>query len=194
MSKKRLRNNKDIRKLFFYDTMAKTRARKESELKQFEDRLTSSKSVVFVRQDGLSALDEVELRKKLRSESIDYGVVKKTLVKRALTAKGLPAEGVTSFTGTVAAAFGNEDEVAPAKVLNTFAKTHETMKFLGGFVGGVFMDAVQAKAFAALPGKKELLGQLVSAVSGPLRGIVGVLQGNLRDLVYALKAVQEKKS
>lgn len=174
--------------------MPKTRAQKAETIKQLEEQLESAKSVIFVRQDGLNAKDEVALRKTLRAENIPFTVIKKTLFRRALSARNISSDSLKGYRGIVTAAFGMEDEVAPAKALATFRKTHEAIQFLGGMIGSSFMTAEETMAFAKLPGKKELIGQLVSVVAGPLRGLVGVLQGNLRGLVYALKAVQEKKA
>jgi len=174
--------------------MPKTRSQKEVMLKKLEEQVSQAKSTIFVRQDGLSAGEEVELRKALRTENVEYAVVKKTLLTKALSAAGVEKDDVKTFTGTVAAAFGSEDEVAPAKVLQVFRKQHDAVKFLGGLVNGSFMNEKETAAFAMLPSKKELLGQLVSVVSGPLRGLASVLQGNLRNVVYALKAIQEQKS
>ncbi len=173
--------------------MPKTRSQKAESLKSLEANFKDMKSVIFVRQDGLNAVDTMGLRRTLREAGVGFVVVKKTLVQKALKSAGLSADEVGTFAGTVSAAFGMTDELTPAKVLNEFAKTHESVRFLGGIVSGAFMNAEQALAFAKLPGKKELMAMFVSVVSSPLRGFVGVLQGNLRGLVYALKAIQEKK-
>lgn len=173
--------------------MAKTRTKKAEEIASLEQELKGMKSVIFARQDGLKAADTALLRKTLREQQVGFVAVKKTLLKKALVSAGLPVDGIDQLEGTLAAAFGREDEVIPAKALTQFAKTHESVRLLGGIVGGVMMDAQQAIAFSKLPGKTELIGMLVSVVSSPLRGLVGVMQGNLRGLVYALKAIQEKK-
>ncbi|MFC1687422.1 50S ribosomal protein L10 [Patescibacteria group bacterium] len=173
--------------------MPKTKAQKEVTLQKLEKDLKEVLSVIFVRQDGLTASEEVALRKSLREEKVEYGIVKKTLLTKALASQGFKGDVVKSFTGTIAAAYGKEDEVAPAKILNTFSKEHKVVKFLGGIVSGSFMSAEETTAFAQLPSKKELLGQLVSVVAGPLRGLVNVVQGNLKNLIFALKAIEEQK-
>ncbi len=173
--------------------MAKTRAKKAEELAILEKELQGMKSVIFARQDGLKAKETSELRKTLRDQQVGYAVVKKTLLKKALVNAKLSVDGVAPLTGTVVVAFGREDEVTPAKALMQFGKTHEAVRLLGGVVGGAYMDETQVMAFAKLPGKTELISMMVSVVSSPLRGFVSVMQGNLRGLVYALKAVQEKK-
>jgi large subunit ribosomal protein L10 len=46
---------------------------------------------------------------------------------------------------------------------------------------------------ASLPSKQELLGQLVSVIAGPARGLVTVLSGNTRNLLNVLNAIKDKK-
>lgn len=173
--------------------MPKTRSQKEETLKTLTEKVATMKSAIFVRQDGLNANDTIALRRLLREQQVEFVVPKKTLLKKALTDNGIESTLVDGFAGIVSAAFSTEDEVLPAKTLLEFSKKHATVKFLGAVVGKTPMTAEQSLAFAKLPGKKDLMGMLVSVVSSPLRGLVQVMQGNLRGLVVALKAIQEKK-
>ena len=59
---------------------------------------------------------------------------------------------------------------------------------------GAFISAEKVEALAKLPGKKQLLGQLVGTLNAPISGFVNVLAGNLRGLVNILNAVKEKKA
>lgn len=152
-----------------------------------------AKSIVFSSFSGLSTSDTQELRAKLREQSVSYKVVKITLLKMALQRAGVD---VSRFETTLptAVSWSDTDEVAPAKVLSQFAKDHETLQVLSGVLDKQFMDENQIKQLASLPGKDELRGQLVSVIAGPLRGLVGVLSGNLRQFVYVLNAIKEAKS
>ena len=87
-----------------------------------------------------------------------------------------------------------EDEVAPARVINLFAKTHENLKILAGIFEGKMIDAAGVKAFAAILGKQELRAQVVGLLASPLRGLVGVLSGNIRQLLHALNAIKDSKT
>jgi large subunit ribosomal protein L10 len=46
---------------------------------------------------------------------------------------------------------------------------------------------------AKLPSREVLLGQVVGGVSSPLYGLVGVLNANLRNLVYTLDQIGKSK-
>ena len=45
-----------------------------------------------------------------------------------------------------------------------------------------------------MPPKEQLLASAVGAIQSPLYGIVGVLEGTLRNMVYTLQAIQDKKA
>jgi large subunit ribosomal protein L10 len=46
---------------------------------------------------------------------------------------------------------------------------------------------------ANLPGREQLLSMVLRGMQGPIYGMVNVLQGNIRNLVYALEAVRKQK-
>ena len=148
------------------------------------------KSAVFFNYFGLPVKEINLLRNDCRKENIGYKVAKKTLLKKVLAEKGYDAD----LSGEVAVLFGRQDEVAPAKVIAAFAKTHDKAKIVGGVLEGQFITADKVKALSRLPSKQELLAKVVGSIASPLSGFVNVLQGNLRCLVYTLNAIKEKKS
>ena len=95
--------------------------------------------------------------------------------------------------GEVATIFSYEDEIEPAKILDEFSKMHQSMQVIGGILNNKFLDAAQAKALAKLPSKVELYAQLVGSLQAPISGFVNALAGNLRNLVYVLKAIENKQ-
>jgi len=80
------------------------------------------------------------------------------------------------------------------KVMVEFAKGAEKPTVKGGFLGVLELTADQVLELAKLPGKNELIVQLLGGLQSPAYGLVNVLQGNLRKLVYVLDAVKAKKS
>ena len=172
--------------------MAKTRTSKESAVGRVTDKLKSGKAVVFADFTGLLVKEMRELRAELRKAGVYYEVVKKTILKRGLKEAGLGSAEVDKLQGSISLAVSNEDEVAPAKTLVSFAKTHDKLRVLGGMMEKIFVDEGRVKSLASLPGKQELLGQLVGSLASPLTGFVQVLQGNLRGLVQVLRAAAER--
>lgn len=174
--------------------MPKTRQQKEVTVGQLTDSLKQTKSVVFATFSGLKVSDVNQLRDECRQASVGYQVAKKTLLKRSLEAAGLTdVDAAALGNGGVVTLLGLTDEVAPAKIVHTFAKTHEGMVIAGGILEQHFIDAAKVTQLAKLPSKEELIAKAVGSIAAPLSGLVNVLQGNLRGLVFALKAIQTSK-
>ena len=121
------------------------------------------------------------LRKQLREAGIDFKVYKNSMSRRAAEAAGL--EGLNEhLTGPNAIAFSNEDVVAPAKILNDFAKKNDKLEIKAGVIEGAIASEADVKALAELPSREGLLSMLLS-----------VLQAPMRNFALATKAVAEQK-
>ncbi len=179
--------------------MPKTRQEKEIILNELVQKFQKFKSLVFINFAGLKVKDVSELRRLCEKEKIDYLVVKKTLIKLALSQVGIVGLDPKELKGNLALVFGFDDEVAPAKLLEKFAKDHEALKFLAGIVSSSpkeyrFLDEVAVKSLALLPSRTESLARVVGSIKAPLTGLVNVLAGNLRGFVLVLNALKEKKA
>lgn len=173
--------------------MAKTKDQKKVEITNLTKKFKEAKGVVFVDYKGLTVKEVEELRKELRANEVDYYVAKKTLANIALKEAGQKDVDVKSMEGQLAISFGLKDEVLPATLLYKFAKTHESLKLLGGIVENQYLGQPEIMSLAQMPSKQELLAKMVGSISAPLTGFVQVLKGNLNSLVYALKAIADKK-
>lgn len=173
--------------------MAKTRKEKEDFIKDFNDKLQQAKSIVFVHFDGLKVKEIEELRKLFRAEKIDYVVAKKTLLKKAFEKAGIENYDPATFEKEVGVAFGIEDEVAPARIIQQFSKNHEALQAFGGVLENSFVGQEKVIELSRLPSKEELLAKVVGTINAPVSGFVNVLAGNLRKLVYVLSAVKDSK-
>jgi large subunit ribosomal protein L10 len=145
------------------------------------ERLTASKSTIVTEYKGLSVAESNELRKQLREAGVEYAVFKNTLARRA-TAQVNLSDLDELLVGPTAIAFSNEDVVAPAKVLHSFAKEHKHLKIKGGVIEGKVVSFEEVQALATLPSREGLLSMLLS-----------VLQAPIRNLALAVKAVAEKE-
>lgn len=175
--------------------MAKTRIQKATMLRDIETKLGDSKSVVFARFNGLLAVDSRELKRKIKAEGGECYIAKKTLLEKALSAKGIEGfNAKSSVDGQLAVIFGYNDEVAPAKVTSEFVKSTEgKIEFAGGMLEGKIIDKNQVAALSKLPSKQELLGRLVGTLNAPISGFVNTLAGVPRGFVHVLSAISEKK-
>jgi len=173
--------------------MAKTKQQKQETVKSLTEKLLKTKSVVFTNFDGLKVNDANQLRNDLREHNVNYAVVKRTLFKLALKEAKIKDVDIEQLTGGLGIAFGAEDEIMPAKALAKFSKTHPELKLVGGIFENEFIDAKKVAELASLPGREELLSKMVWLFNYPVSGFVNVLAGNIKNLLYALNAIQEKK-
>lgn len=173
--------------------MPKTKQQKEQIVEDLTQRIKQGKSVVFVNFSGLNVAVQEKLRAKCREAQIDYKVAKKSLLKVALKNAGFDVSDPSLLTGEIGVAVSLADEAAGPKALHQFAKEHEQLKFIGGFLGKDYLMREKIIALAKLPSRQELLGQILGSISAPLYGLVNVLSGNLRNLVYVLNAIKDKK-
>lgn len=174
--------------------MPKTREQKEDEVKFLVERLKQARSVVFATYEKLPANKTVELRRLLREKGSGMRAAKKRLLKLALKQNDIDESVVDRFSGSVAAVFGYEDEAAPANVLVNFAKKNEGISVVGGILEHCFIEAQRVTALALLPSREELLATTVGTIKAPLSGLVNVLSGTMRTMVYVLNAIKEAKS
>lgn len=168
------------------------RAEKIEKVDELKELLRDAKSIVLNDFTGLNVADISELRRLCRENNVVYTIVKNTLAKRSFAALGLE-EIESILDGPTAVALSRDDEVVPAKVLNDFAKDYELPRLKGAYVAGRLLDDEETKRLASLPSKEILLAQVVGTFQAPMRGLVNVLGASLRDLLYVLKAVAEKK-
>jgi large subunit ribosomal protein L10 len=155
--------------------------------KSFED----NPSVVFVNYNTFTQEDAVAFRNKAKAIGASATVVKNSVAAIAL--KELGADGAEAILkGPVLAILG-KDPVAVAKVATDFAKAKKKGAVLGGVVDYKVVSADEVTALSKLPSKQVLVGMFVNVVAAPLRGLVTVLNGNIRGLALVVNAIKEKK-
>lgn len=128
----------------------------------------------------------------MREAGVKYMVAKNTFIRIAAKEAGI--EGLDAYLEhNTAVAFSAEDPVAPAKILNDFSKDHKALEIKAGILDGKVIALDEVKALAELPSREELLAKLVGSMQAPISGLVNVLQGTIRNFVYTLEAVRQKK-
>jgi len=161
--------------------MSKVIENKQAQVQEITEKFQNAASVVVVDYRGLNVAQVTELRKQLREAGVEFKVHKNTLTRRATEAVGL--EGINDvLVGPNAIAFSTEDVVAPAKIINEFAKKNEALEIKAGIIEGTISSVEDVKALAELPSREGLLSMLLS-----------VLQAPVRNFALATKAVAEQK-
>ncbi|BBM18954.1 MULTISPECIES: 50S ribosomal protein L10 [Enterococcus] len=156
-------------------------AKKAAIVDEVTEKFNAATSAVIVDYRGLTVDQVTELRKQLRDANVEMKVIKNSILTRAAEKAGL--EGLEEvFSGPTAVAFSNEDVVAPAKIIDEFAKTADKLEIKGGIIEGKVASIEEITALAKLPNRDGLLSMLLS-----------VLQAPVRNVAYAVKAVAEKE-
>lgn len=172
--------------------MAKTKEKKQSEVKSLVDKFSKMKIGVFTSYNGLKVKDLNHLRQELRKEGIDYQAAKKSLLKLALKEKALVDINLDTLDGSLGLAFGYTDEVTTPKILDKFKKDHEQLQILGGIYNNQFIAKEKIMALAKILGKQELLTQLVWVIKSPVSNFGYLLKANLQGFVNVLNQIKEK--
>ena len=148
-------------------------------MKEIENSINDSESVVLFQYQGLTVADLSELRKKLKETDATVKVYKNTLLKRALDELNLSFDGF--LEGPNAILFG-KNLLEPIKVLADFAKGHDKLEIRIGIINGSVADLATIKEYASIPSREGLLTMLAS----------GMIE-HVRNLSIALNLYAEEK-
>ena len=142
---------------------------------------------------GMTVEELTNLRVSLRKAGGEYLVVKNTLARIALT-DGAHDAIKDKFHDNCGVAFGFDDPVAVAKALSDFAKQSKLFELRCASLDGKAMDAAQIDALAKLPGREQLLGQLLGTMNAVPTNFVSLFANMVRGLLYALKGIEDQKT
>lgn len=162
--------------------MPKTRAQKQDLVQKLSEKFSRARSVVFTDYKGLTMKHLSDLRNKLSDVNSEFTITKNTLLKKAVPD--------IEMDGPTATLFSFDDEISPIKLLVKALKDAGLGKIKAGFLGQDYLDEARILQLSLLPTKDELRAKTVGVLVAPLQGIVSVLQGNLRNLVYALDQIK----
>ncbi len=159
------------------------------------ERLEKVPCTFLVEYKGLDVEAMNRLRRELKDANARFHVVKNRLLKRASDDTDTACiqdqmEGPCGIT----LVNSDEDVVRPAKVLVDFSKDFEALVIKAGQISGKAIDAAGIRRLADLPGKEVLLAQALSAMQAVPASFVRVLNSMMSQLVYVLKAIEDKKS
>jgi len=165
--------------------MALTKTEKQAVIDEVADLLGASKMTVVAQYQGTTVKAMQSLRREARGNGTKVKVVKNRLVRQALARHdNLKDVDTSALEGMLVYAFNDGDEVAPAQVLNAFAKTNPTIQFVGAIsADGSFLSADDVKALAGLPSKGDLIAQVVATLLSPVHDVTNGLSGNLHALL-----------
>ena len=170
--------------------MAISRDKKNELVAELRELLQASKMTVFAHYQGLSVADMQTLRAAARESGVTIKVVKNRLVRVAVESiDSLKDIDTSAMSGQLLYAISDSDEVAPAQVLNNFAKTRPQLAFAGAFSGeGTNLSVEEVKELADLPSREQLIAEVVAQLLSPVHDTTNALSGNLHALLDGVEA------
>jgi large subunit ribosomal protein L10 len=172
--------------------MSLTLEDKKAVVAEVSRKLADAQAAMLAEYRGLTVAQMTRLRRKAHDSKVYLRVVKNTLARRAV--EGTSFECLKDqMSGPLAFAV-SADPVAVAKVLSEFAKDNEALKIRAAAMGGKLMSPEQIKALATLPGREQLLAQLLGTMQAPIQKFVQTLNEVPAKFVRTLAAVRDAKA
>ena len=168
-----------------------TEAKREA-VADLAERLQKASIVIATDFSGLTVNEMTDLRRVLREQGVEYKVVKNRIAAIAAGASGIEAfRGV--LEGSTGVVIGYGDPVTAAKTLTEHLRQARVeMRVRKGVMDAALLTEAQVSALAALPGKDQLLAQLLGQMNAPIAGLVNVLSGTMRGLAIVLQRRAEQ--
>ncbi len=172
--------------------MSLTLEEKKAVVAEVSAKLSGAQAAMLAEYRGLTVEQMTKLRRKAYDGKVYLRVVKNTLARRAV--EGTSFECLKDqMVGPLAFAV-SADPVAVAKILSEFAKDNELLKIKAGAMSGKLMSLAQIQALAVLPGREQLLAQLLGTMQAPVQKFVQTLNEVPAKFVRALAAVRDAKA
>ena len=166
---------------------------KEAVIQEMSEKFSNASSIFVADFTGIDVNTITELRRGFREANVEYRVVKNTLLKRAT--EGTAIEPLHEhLTGPTAILVSLEDPIAPVKVLVKYLKDFSALSIKGGVLEGKALSAEETKELSTLPGRQELLSQVLSLCVSPHVGLLNTLNGIPQKFVRVLHAIEQKKA
>ncbi len=173
--------------------MAKSKQAKTTEVENLAHKFGRMQSAVFVNFTGLKVKDAQKLREQTWEANVEYTVAKKTILDIACKKAGL-AVSPREFEGNIGVAMGFEDPLTAIKLLAEFGKGNEALKIVGGIFEGRFIASAEVLTLSKLPGRQELLGQLVGTLAAPMQRFARIFSDVPGQFVRVLQGMSQKST
>ena len=164
---------------------------KKAAVAEISAQLAQAQAVVVAEYRGLEVEGMTELRRKARASGVYLRVLKNTLARRAV--KDTPFEMLADqLVGPLIYGISS-DPVAPAKVLNDFAKANEKIVLKAGAMPGSLLSAAEVKSLATMPVREELLAMLLGTMQAPIAQFVRTLNEVPARFVRTVAAARDAR-
>jgi large subunit ribosomal protein L10 len=172
----------------------KKREDKDKDLARLRAEFEKAQSSIFLTgYEKMTVQQDFELRKAIRGAGGHYRVVKNNLAEKA--AEGTPAANLMKdLKGMTSMAWTEQDPVALAKTITTFARTTPAFTFRAGLVQGRVVDMKGVQDLSTMPSKEQLYANLLFLINASAQRLVTAISGVGRNLAVVVdQGVKENK-
>jgi len=155
--------------------------------------LDDAGDLLLVDFSGLDSGEDFDARNELRSEGLSVSVVKNSILRRVMEGKGteFPEE---TYLGPLAIVLGDTDAITASKSIAAWRKKNKKkMPLKGGMLEGEILGPVEAENLTKMLSVQETRAAVVSAIAGPLTGLVAITQNLLTGIPGVLQAIADKQ-
>ena len=161
---------------------AKVLSEKQKIVADLTEKIGKASSGVLVDYRGITVEADTKLRASLRAESVEYSVIKNTLLRFAAEKTGY-SELDQHLNGTTALALGYDDPIAAARLIGEFSRKNPNFfEIKAGFIEGQVVDAATIERLSHLPSKNTLIATVLGTMNAPIAA-----------LARAINAIAEQK-
>jgi len=169
------------------------RTEKTSILNEVIERVKASEFCFVLNYGGLKVTQLTELRQTLTKNNARLMVVKNTYLGKIAKDMGW-ADISAMLSGPTAIITGQGDVAEIAKTLTEFVKKNEKAAVKGASLEKATLSAADVDALSKLPSKDAMRGMLLGTLLAVPTSFVRVLNAPLLNVLYALKAYEDKKN
>lgn len=164
---------------------------KKETVELWKKRLEGAQALIIFDYRKIKAGEIAALRRQSREAGFTVGVVKNSLLQRALEGRDLAVIG-PKLVGTIGVAIAKEETKPVAQALLKFADGNENFKILGGALANSLLDAEGVKGLSTAPGKPELRAQFLSLLATVPTNFVRLLAAAPTNFLLLLTARKAK--
>jgi large subunit ribosomal protein L10 len=149
-------------------------------------------SCVLIGFTGMTVLETVALRSRLRAQNFSMRVVKNTVAGVAFDKgqmKGLGAR----LSGPSAVVYGGDGAVAISKLVVAEVAKNKKLKIHGGYAEGEVLDAKGIDTLSKVPSRPELLAMTLGAFFGPVSELSRSIEGLFQEMSGLIEALEKTK-
>jgi large subunit ribosomal protein L10 len=166
--------------------------KKQKKVEEFKE-IIKKDGVYFFDYRGLTVPQFEELRNKIREHNGSCMVLKNSIVAKGFAEENIEIIDDNLLIGPNAIAYVDKEFVEVAKVLADFAKEKDAVEIKAGFVEGKYVDKQKLLEISRLPGRDQLVAQLVMTIAMPIKKFGMTLSSPIKNILILMNNLKDKK-